>query len=370
VKRLLAASAATAALFVVACTTALELGERRYREGDPLGALSIWRAIDDDAFEYDAAQRRITDVEQEFEQLVRYYKKRALYYEERDRLAESVLNYRLALKLQQEDRATLAHVQELVRRLSSEREAKRQEMRDSFAQGDLPRASSALERLRTLDPFSPETTNDARQLEAALATEIERRLARGRRGFSSGDHAQAEQAFRSALELDPSNETAQGYLSFIERIRAQERHATAAARSSGVVEPREVRASDVEIRAEGLFRNAVAADQRGEPFEAIRWDLRALQAEPKHARARRHLDGLRERMRPDVPGLIESGRRKFQQEDLQGALDLWRRALLIEPNHEEAKEYAARAEQLLENLDRLRGAPLPPAVGNTRAAQP
>jgi tetratricopeptide (TPR) repeat protein len=346
---------------LLACATKLELGERRYREGEPLAALAIWRGVEDDDFEYEAAQRRVADVEQEFGQLVRYYKKRAVYYEERERLAESVLNYRLALKLQQEDRATLAHVQELVRTLASEREAKRQEMRDSFARGDLAGARAALERLRTLDPFSPETTNDARQLEAALATEIERRLARGRRGFSSGDHDLAEQAFRSALELDPSNETAQGYLSFIERIRAQERE-TAATRSAGV-DPREVRASDVEIRAEGLYRNALAAEQKNEPFDAIRWDIRALQADPNHARARRHLDGLRARMRPEVPGLIESGRRKFQQEDLQGALDLWRRALLIEPNHAEAREYAERAEQLLENLDRLRGAPLPPRVG-------
>jgi tetratricopeptide (TPR) repeat protein len=359
-------AAALLAATLLGCATPLELGERRYREGEPLAALAVWRKIGDDAFEYEAAQRRIAEVEQEFGQLVRYYKKRAIYYEERDRLAESVLNYRLALKLQQEDRATLAHVQELVRRLASEREAKRLEMRDSFARGDLAGASKALERLRTLDPFSPETTNDARQLEAALATEIERRLARGRRGFSSGDHAAAEQAFRSALELDPSNETAQGYLSFIERIRAQEREAAAA--RSGAVEPREVRASDVEIRAEGLFRNAVAAEQRGEPYEAIRWDIRALGADPKHARARRHLDGLRARLRPEVPGLIESGRRKFQQEDLQAALDLWRRALLIEPNHAEAREYAERAEQLLENLDRLRGAPLPPRVGER--AQP
>jgi tetratricopeptide (TPR) repeat protein len=69
-------------------------------------------------------------------------------------------------------------------------------------------------------------------------------------------------------------------------------------------------------------------------------------------------------MRPEVDGLLEAGRRKFQQEDLQAALDLWRRALLIDPRNAEAREYAARAEQLLENLDRLRGAPLPPQVGN------
>ena len=346
---------------VLACTTPLERGERRYQEGDPLAALGIWRGIESDAFEYDGAQRRIAEVEQEFVQLVRYYKKRAIYYEERGRLAESVLNYRLALKLQQEDRATLAHVQELVRQLASQREAEREAMRNSFRSGDLAGAHAALLRLRTLDPFSPETTNDARQLEAALAAEIERRLARGRRGFSSGDHAAAEEAFRSVLELDPSNETAQGYLSFIDRIRAQEREAAAARIARP--EPREVGASDSEIRAEGLYRNALASEQKGELFDAIRFDIRALREDPQQTRARRHLDGLRARMRPQVDELLEGGRRKFQQEDLQSALDLWRRALLIDPGNAEAQEYSARAEQLLENLDRLRGAPLPPQVG-------
>ena len=60
-------------------------------------------------------------MEQEFGQQVRFYKKRAFYDEERDRLAESVLNYRLALKLSHEDRATLEHVQELVRRAQGTR---------------------------------------------------------------------------------------------------------------------------------------------------------------------------------------------------------------------------------------------------------
>ena len=129
-----------------------------------------------------------------------------------------------------------------------------------------------------------------------------------------------------------------------------------------------MRASDAEIRAEGLYRNALVAEQKGDRFEAIRFDIRALRADPKHARARRHLDGLRLTMRPEVGGLIESGRRKFQQEDLQAALDLWRRALLIDPTNREAREYAERAEQLLENLDRLRGAPPPPQV-DTRAGR-
>jgi Tfp pilus assembly protein PilF len=360
---------ACAASLLLACTTPLELGERRYQEGDPLAALAVWRGIRSDQFEHEAAQQRIREVEQEYEQLVRFYKKRALYYEERDRLAESVLNYRLALKLQQQDRATLDHVQGLVRRLASEREAKRQELRDAFARGELATAHDALERLRVLDPFSPETTNDGRPLEAALAAEIEQRLARGRRGFGSGDHRAAERAFASVLELDPNNETAQGYLAFIERIREEDRKTAAAPATAAATapEPREVRASDAEIRAEGMYRNALSAERRGDAFEAIRWDLRALRSNSKHDRARRHLAGLRRRLSPEVPGLIEAGRRRFQQEDLQSALDLWRRALLIDPQNVEAREYAERAEQLLESLDRLRGAPLPPQVGARRA---
>jgi len=346
-----------------ACTTPLELGERRYQEGDPLAALAVWRGIQSDQFEYEAAQERIRSVEREYEQLVRFYKKRAAYYEERERLAESVLNYRLALRLQQEDRATLEHVQGLVRRLASERESERGALREAFAKGDLAGARDALERLRVLDPLSPETTNDGRPLEAALAAEIERRMAQGRRGFGSGDHRAAEAAFLSVLELDPNNETAQGYLSFIERIREQERETAQAPAAAPRVDPREVRASDAEIRAEGMYRNALAAERRGDAFEAIRWDLRALRSNGKHARARAHLGALRQRLAPEVPGLIEAGRRRFQQEDLQSALDLWRRALLIEPGNVEAREYAERAEQLLESLDRLRGAPLPPRVG-------
>ena len=243
-------------------------------------------------------------------------------------------------------------------------------LRTAFAEGDLSTARDALDRLQVLDPFSPETTNDGRPLEAALNAEIERRLARGRRGFSSGDHGAAERAFASVLELDPNNETAQGYLAFIERIREQESEPAPAPASPASAspppaapEPREVRASDAEIRSAGMARNALAAERRGDAFEAIRWDLRALRADPKNARARRHLDALRRRLAPEVPGLIEAGRRRFQQEDLESALDLWRRALLIDPDNVDAREYSTRAEQLLESLDRLRGAPLPPRVG-------
>lgn len=340
---------------ILACTTPLELGERRYREGEWRAALEIWREVEPGSFSYGEARRRIDEVEREFEQLVLRYKKRARYYERKERLAESVLNYRLALELQPDDRETLAHVQKLARQLAERRAEARAAFRERFAADDLPGARQALRQLEKLDPFSAATATDARQLEEALERRTEAMLARGRRGFSSGNHAAAERAFREVLEIDPENESAQGYLSYIARIRSSEAANGAAARSRSDAEG--LSATDREIRAEGAFQNALTAERRGRLYEAIRFDLDALRSDPAHAAAQRHLEALRRRLNPRVPALIESGKERYQQEDLQAAVDHWRRALLIDPENVQAREYRQRAERLLENLDRLRAGP-------------
>ena len=114
---------------------------------------------------------------------------------------------------------------------------------------------------------------------------------------------------------------------------------------------------DAEIRAEGFYQNAVAAERAGDPFAGIRHDERALRANPAHEGAAHHLDLLRLRLWDDVEVLIDDGRRAFREEDLQLALDLWRRALLIDPENERAEAYVDRAERQLENLERLRSEP-------------
>jgi Flp pilus assembly protein TadD len=58
-----------------------------------------------------------------------------------------------------------------------------------------------------------------------------------------------------------------------------------------------------------------------------------------------------------VDVLIEEGRTHFRNEDLQSALDSWRRALFVDPGNERARAYAARAVRQLENLERLRSEP-------------
>lgn len=340
-----------AAIALSACATPLELGERRYREGDRLAALDIWRGVRNDAPRYERAQERIREVEQEFDQLVVRYKKRGRYYERRGRLAESVLNYRLALKLQADDDETLAHVQGLVRELDTRTRAAKAELRVNLDAGDLASARQHLQALRTLDPFDAQLEIEERRIAKAVRNEIEGLLARGRRGFSSGDYRSAQQAFEEVLTLDPENDSAQGHLSFIETIRNED-----SARVRGL-DPPQINASEAQIRAEGFYRNALAAERAGNAYAAIRHDVSALVLDPDHAKARAHLAKLRRELRPGVPELIELGRVHFEEEDLQSALEEWRKALLIDPQNQEAREYVARAERMLQNLEQLRAVP-------------
>lgn len=335
----------------LACTTPLAEGEARYREGDWLGALEIWRSIPQDAADHEAAQQRLADLEPEFEQLVLRYKQRARYFERAGRLAESLLNYRLALKLQPEDRETLSHVQALARRLAEDRGRFAEALRDDLEAGELGAAREHLDALTTLDPFDPALETQARELDERIQAEVERLLRRGAARFRRGDLDAAERQFRAAIALAPRNDAAQGYLSYLATVRRE-------AKRTGV-RPAQLHiperfATEKQIRAQGLHQNAIAAEESGDPWRAIRYELRALHLDPGHVEARRHLTELREALAPRLDALIESGRDHFRREDLQSALDQWRRALLIDPTNARAREYVARAERMLENLERLR----------------
>lgn len=233
--------AATILLLVAGCATPVQEGERRYREGDRRGALEIWRSVAPGDPDYAAAADRAASVQDEVAQLVIGYVESARTLEQEGRLAEAVLDYRLALALRPDDPVTLAHVQRLARELAREKAAQWQAYRSVLEAGDLEGAQQALARLRALDPFEPEFEIEERQLEAAISAEWEQRQAR-----------------------------------------------------------------------------------------------------------------YRQRLAGEVEGLVEAGRNAFREEKLETALDLWRRALLIEPDNERIRAYIARAERQLENLEKLR----------------
>ena len=226
------------------CVSPLEQGERLYRDGDRRGALEMWRTLAENHPQREGARERMATVEAELAKLAVEYVDRASTFEEEGRLAESILDFRLALEVEPDDAAILAHVQRLARTLESRKDSLRSAYEQDLEAGDLDAARESLARLQALDPFDPEYAIEARQLEAALRELWAQRAA---------------------------------------RIRAQ--------------------------------------------------------------------------LADEVEGLLEAGRDAFRNEQLETALSLWQRALLIDPDNERLRAYIRRAERQLESLEALRDEP-------------
>jgi len=339
----------------MSCVSPLEKGEQLYREGDRSAALEAWEAIPPKNQYHKKAVARIEDITTERAQLVDRYLRRARYFERKKQLAESLLNYRLALRLQY-DEPTLDHVQELARTLASWKKQYWETFDVAFHNGELADAQEALDVLETFDPFDPELTLKKAQLTAAMNESVSTTLSRGRRHFSSGAYRKAEKAFRDVLKLDPTNESAQGHLAYISVIRESERGSGGQHNDAAISK---IMATEAEIRAEGMYQNALSAERSNAPFRAIRYDIQALREDSTHEGARTHLASLRRKLAPRLEPLVESGRRAFSEEDLQTALDDWNKALLIAPDDSRLIDYTTRAKKLLEGLERLRTEPLP-----------
>ena len=84
---------------LLGCAGPLERGERLYRQGDLAGARQAWRAVPPADRAYPEVQKRLEVVEEEFERALLRYEKQAAFFESEKRLAESILYYRLAYKL-------------------------------------------------------------------------------------------------------------------------------------------------------------------------------------------------------------------------------------------------------------------------------
>jgi tetratricopeptide (TPR) repeat protein len=214
------------------CASPLEVGDRHYQAGDRRQALEAWRSVPQDDPVHAQAAARIANLEAEFERLVVGYKRNALIRETEGRLAESILDYRLALKLQPDDHAMLGHVQGLARELAERKRELREEYERDVGGGDLEVARESMARLRALDPFDPELETEERQLRAALAAEWRRRRARiraelaeeveslveaGRAAFGDERLEAALSLWRRALLIDPENERIQAYIARAER---------------------------------------------------------------------------------------------------------------------------------------------------------
>ena len=219
-----------------------------------------------------AAQKRIGEVEQEFRQLVRATRSARVYYEERERLAESILNYRLALEARAGGpRHARPRAGAGAARSRREREAKAASCARHSRAATSPARATPSTTLRAARPLlDPRPRDDARQLEDALrGRDRPAPRARPARLHLRRPRARPSGAFEPVLDARRRERVRARLPRVHRRIRDQER-AQPRARGVATAEPREVRASDAEIRAEGQHQNALAAERAGDPYEAIR----------------------------------------------------------------------------------------------------
>lgn len=355
------AGACALLLCVLGCAQAYERGERLYSQGDVPGALDAWRSIPESSREYARAHARLETIEAELAATLARYEKRAEFFEGEGRLAEAVLYYRLALKLDPDRPATLERVQTLFRAQHEQEAAQRERLSRALAAGNLREANAAADKLSRINPFDPGIQIEVRQVYAETGAQVLRSLEDGKRAYANGDRAGAAAAFSRALELDPENEAALGYLSYIRRYdqevaqEDQRRRSAAAERSAaaGVHAPPPPTPSSQEILAEGHFRAGQQAEEQGDPYRAIEEYMAALEVDDKHAGARQRLAALRQELQPRLPGLVEQGKHYFQSEDLEKALSVWHDALLIAPDDQRTKENVDRAERILSRLEEI-----------------
>ncbi|MFI5316643.1 MAG: tetratricopeptide repeat protein [Myxococcota bacterium] len=338
--------------FAVGCAQAYDRGERLYSQGDVPGALAVWRGIPESSREYPQAHARLQTLEVELASTLARYEKRAQFFEGEGRLAEAVLYYRLALKLDPDRPATLERVQKLFRELHAQEDLERKRLAAALAAGNLGDANASAEKLSRLDPFDPGIQIEVRQVYAETGAQVLRSLEDGKRAYALGDRAGASAAFSRALALDPQNEAALGYLSYIRRYDQELAEEDHRRKSAGSAPPPPTLSSQ-EILAEGHFRSGQQAEEAGDPYRALEEYVAALRIDEKHAGAKRRLTALRQELTPRLPALYEQGKHYFQDEDLEKALAVWRDALLIAPDDQRTKENVDRAERILSRLEEI-----------------
>ena len=233
-------AAALVLLAIWGCATPpVDPGEELYRKGDRRSALEYWRTVPADDPLYAQTQLRIDAVENEFAEVVQSYKESSRQLESEGRLADALLDYRLALALEPDDSAGWAHVQQLSRELALRKDSGVLEYREQLAAGDLAAAAVSLHNLRRLDPLDPEFEIEERQLELerrqreddnavegrkqrkrarqTLSGEVEGLIEAGRAAFAEERLETALVLWRQALLIDPRNPRIHAYIARAEQ---------------------------------------------------------------------------------------------------------------------------------------------------------
>lgn len=132
--------------------------------------------------------------------------------------------------------------------------------------------------------------------------------------------------------------------SFLDRIGVSDKPKTEPAKTEPAkTEPKK---SDVQ----SLIQQGIAHREAGELREAITSFKKALEIEPKNAKATQYLKETQQERDALVEKHLNQGIEHFTNEDLQDAMKEWNKVLELDPSNKKALEYKEKTQNRLDAL--------------------
>lgn len=200
---------------------------------------------------------------------------------------------------------------------------------DAFGKGAYAESRRSLDRLVKASPGDAQARAMLERVDRGIAVRAAALEARATRSTEAGDLADAERALAELRGLDPAHASIARIASALERARRAERVRPAPERAPVAT------SSDMRREAAAHFERALSLLRSGQRTEAVRWLEVVRTEDPSHAAAARVL----------VQEYQVQGLEAFAAGRLQTALDLWRRAQVVDPGNNRTQAYLARARE-------------------------
>ncbi len=249
-------------------------------------------------------------------------------------------------------------------------------LRQSEAQQDYRSAMRAYERISTVDPELPGSTEELDSLHARIVQHITGLLAAADSLKRHREVSRALRLYREALDLDPENEVASAGIDELQNL-AQESLQAAVNRGKVFLRRRQWDEAEREFervlssqpgnaqaraglsavrkqRAQDATEHADSLVQAGAYLDALKAYQRLLEGDSGNRGLQQRIQRCRSALRPEIDRYFREGLQFYLKERYQSAIERWDVVLLIDPQHAATVEYRNRAVEKLKALERLK----------------
>jgi len=199
-----------------------------------------------------------------------------------------------------------------------------------------------------IDPENTQADEYLRRTDERLAEQLKSHLDTAADYERAGKLPEAIGEWNIVRMIDPENTEA---LAAIDRIKARMDSMS-----------RDYQEANRRLETIDLFDGAVTAFGEGRYEDAIRLARQVLQLDPEHAEAKDLINRAERRMKPlsdeekeQFKTLFVEGVKYFTQKEYSKAIDVWYRALVIDPDNESVRKNIEDAKQRLKKLETPEG---------------